>query len=59
MSVRSSALALAGLLEWKKVCGNGDLLAVADSQVVVLHNVKVGMQQSYRLKGKDVSRKAE
>ena len=47
-----------GIVGAKKICGNEDLLAVADSQVVVLHNVKAGMQQSYRLKGTDVSRKA-
>ena len=46
-----------GIVGAKKLSGDGDLLAVADSQVVVLHNVKAGMQQSYRLKGTDVSMK--
>ncbi|MCJ1402785.1 hypothetical protein MMC11_006006 [Xylographa trunciseda] len=30
-----------------------DLIAVADRQVVILHDVKKGMHQSYRLKGAD------
>lgn len=43
-----------GIVAAKKTCGAGGLLAVADSQVVVLHDVKKGMQQSYRLKGTEV-----
>ena len=30
-----------------------DLLAVADSQVVVLHDVEKGMQRTYRLKNEE------
>ncbi|MCJ1243796.1 hypothetical protein MMC30_000993 [Trapelia coarctata] len=40
-----------GIVAAKKTGGAGGLLAVADSQVVVLHDIKKGMQQSYRLKG--------
>lgn len=43
-----------GIVAAKKTCGAGGLLAVADSQVVLLHDVKKGMQQSYRLKGTEV-----
>jgi hypothetical protein len=43
-----------GIVAAKKTCGTGGLLAVADSQVVLLHDVKKGMQQSYRLKGTEV-----
>jgi len=43
-----------GIVAAKKTSGPGGLLAVADSQVVVLHDVKKGMQQSYRLKGTEV-----
>jgi hypothetical protein len=34
---------------------NGYTLAIADSQLVLLHDISKGMQQSYRLKGRQVS----
>lgn len=44
----------AGIVASKKVAGDKGTLAVADSQVVILHDVKKGMQKSYRLKGSEV-----
>ena len=38
----------------KKLESERDMLAVADSQVVILHEVKGGTQKSYRLKGSEV-----
>lgn len=43
-----------GIVAAKKTSSDNSLLAVADSQVVVLHDVNKGMQRSYRLKGSDV-----
>ncbi len=43
-----------GIVAAKKLSGTGEMLAVADSQVVVLHDIKKGMQKSYRLKGSEV-----
>ena len=43
-----------GIVAAKKASNGSGLLAVADSQVVVLHDVNKGMQRSYRLKGSDV-----
>ena len=44
----------AGIVASKKVAGDNGTLAVADDQVVLLHDVKKGMQKSYRLKGSEV-----
>ena len=43
-----------GIVAAKKAIDGSGLLAIADSQVVVLHDVNKGMQRSYRLKGSDV-----
>lgn len=43
-----------GIVAAKKAQNGSSLLAVADSQVVVLHDTKKGMQKSYKLKGSDV-----
>lgn len=43
-----------GIVAAKTITSNNGMLAVADSQVVVLHEVKEGMQRSYRLKGSQV-----
>ena len=43
-----------GIVAARKLSGTGEMLAVADSQVVVLHDMKKGMQKSYRLKGSEV-----
>ena len=43
-----------GIVAATKASDDKDLIAVADRQVVILHNVKKGMHQSYRLKGADV-----
>lgn len=40
-----------GIVAAKKLTGDKDMLAVADSQVVVLHNIRGEAQRSYRLKG--------
>ena len=45
----------AGIVAARKVTNGSGLLAVADSQVVLLHDINKGMQRSYRLKGSDVS----
>ncbi|KAF2084426.1 WD40 repeat-like protein [Saccharata proteae CBS 121410] len=42
-----------GILAAKEARDGSGLLAVADSQVVVLHDVNHGMERSYRLKGTD------
>lgn len=44
-----------GIVAAKKIVSGSEMLAVADSQVVVLHDISGGMQRSYRLKGSDVS----
>lgn len=43
-----------GIVAAKKLAGSEGTLAVADSQVVVLHDITKGMQRSYRLKGSEV-----
>ena len=43
-----------GIVAARQTAGTGDILAVADSQVVLLHDLKKGMQNSYRLKATDV-----
>ena len=43
-----------GIIAARKVAGSSEMLAVADSQVVVLHEISGGVQKSYRLKGSDV-----
>jgi hypothetical protein len=44
-----------GILAAKEAKDNGALLAVADSQVVILHDVNSEIQRSYKLKGTDAS----
>ena len=44
-----------GIVAAKKIVIGNEMLAVADSQVVVLHDISGGLQRSYRLKGSDVS----
>ena len=39
----------------KRVASGGEMLAVADSEVVILHEFNGGLQKSYRLKGSEVS----
>ena len=43
-----------GIVAAKKLGADQGRLAIADSQVVVLHDVHKGMQRSYRLKGSEV-----
>lgn len=43
-----------GIAAAKKIVIGNEMLAVADSQVVVLHDISGGLQRSYRLKGSDV-----
>lgn len=43
-----------GIVAAKKLMSGDEMLAVADSQVVVLHEIKGGTQKSYRLKGSEV-----
>lgn len=44
-----------GIMAAKKATNDSNILAVADGQVVILHDLKRGMQKrSYRLKGSDV-----
>ena len=43
-----------GIVAAKKLGPDQGRLAIADSQVVVLHDVHKGMQRSYRLKGSEV-----
>ena len=43
-----------GIVAAKKIASGREMLAVADSQVVVLHDISGGMQRSYRLKGSEV-----
>lgn len=49
--------ASAGILAAKEAKDGSGLLAVADDQVVVLHDANRGMNRSYRLKGTDVPRR--
>ena len=44
-----------GIVAAKKIVIGNEMLAVADSQVVVLHDISGGLQRSYRLKGSEVS----
>jgi hypothetical protein len=44
-----------GILAAKQTKDGSGTLAIADSQVVLLHQVERGMERSYRLKGTDVS----
>lgn len=43
-----------GIVAARKLYGYDEMLAVADSHVVILHDTKKGMQRSYRLKGTEV-----
>lgn len=43
-----------GIVAAKKLDDNSDMLAVADSHVVILHDIEKGNQRSYRLKGSEV-----
>jgi hypothetical protein len=43
-----------GIVAARKATRGGQLLAVADSQVVVLHDMKKGVERSYKLNGSDV-----
>ena len=42
-----------GIVAAKKLSDDDGSLAIADSQVVILHDIKKGMQRSYRLKGSE------
>ena len=42
-----------GIVTARKMQTDKDLLAVADSQVVVVHDVERGMQRTYRLKSEE------
>jgi hypothetical protein len=44
-----------GIVAARQIHGPQNLLAVADSQVVILHDIDKGQQKSYRLKRTDVS----
>lgn len=44
-----------GIVAAKRLASDGKMLAVADSQVVVLHDFEGETQKSYRLKGSEVS----
>lgn len=44
-----------GIVAARKARNGSSLLAVADSQVVILHDTRKGMQKSYKLRGSDVS----
>lgn len=43
-----------GIVAARKAKNGSSLLAVADSQVVILHDTRKGMQKSYRLRASDV-----
>ena len=43
-----------GIVAAKKLSGDGETLAVADSQVVVMHNNQRGRHRTYKLKGSEV-----
>ena len=42
-----------GIVAAKKVQASKELLAVADSQLVILHDYNQGMQQTYKLRRED------
>lgn len=42
-----------GIIAAKKLSSDSEMLAVADSQVVVLHDISGGIHRSYRLKGSE------
>ena len=44
-----------GIVAAKRVASGGEMLAVADREVVILHEFNGGLQKSYRLKGSEVS----
>ena len=44
-----------GIVAAKQVASGAEMLAVADSEVVILHDFNGGLQKSYRLKGSEVS----
>lgn len=44
-----------GIVAARKARNGSSLLAVADSQVVILHDTRKGMQKSYKLRASDVS----
>ena len=44
-----------GIVAAKRIASGGEMLAVADSEVVILHDFNGGLQKSYRLKGSEVS----
>ena len=43
-----------GIVAAKKLSHSSNLVAVADSQIVVLHDINRGQQHSHKLKGTDV-----
>ena len=43
-----------GIVAAKRLASTSNMLAVADNQVVILHDVKKGKQKSYRLRGSEV-----
>lgn len=43
-----------GIVAARKTAEGGEVLAVADSQVVLLHDMKKGNERTYKLKGSDV-----
>ena len=43
-----------GIVAARKTAQAGGLLAVADSQIVLLHDMKKGNERTYKLKGSDV-----
>lgn len=47
-----------GIVAARRVRNGSSLLAVADSQVVILHDTRKGMQKSYKLRGSDVSQRS-
>ena len=44
-----------GIVAAKQVASGSEMLAVADSEVVILYEFNGGLQKSYRLKGSEVS----
>ena len=46
-----------GIVAASKATDGSGLLAVADSSVVILHDIKKGMQKSYKLHGSHVRKK--
>ena len=43
-----------GIVAARKTTQGEELLALADSQVVLLHDMKKGNERTYKLKGSDV-----